>query len=254
MRTYPAPPPPPVRDEPERGNPIVPLSIAALVVMLLLGAKLAHCQEPGTSNQVSIGAGAVLSSDAAAVPVVIVAADAPIFFGSQSAARIYAAAKLHGSQGQTIDPGDVATFREAELDVFLGRRVGSDRAGGSTYVYVHAGGAVRQNTAGNEPAQRTPLWWSAGLAVDRRDGEGFPERRLAVGFGHSDLSSPPLVTPGTLGAALRDGIPRDLIVSGHVTVKATGTLEVIIGGDVHRALWGPRATQSVRLTTTVTFG
>jgi len=240
--------------EPEPGKAVIPLGIGALAVLLLLGGRLAHCQEPPTSNQVSVGAGAVLSNDAETVPVVIVAADAPVFFGAQSAARIYAAAKLHGSQGQTVDLGDVATFREAELDVYIQRRIGSDRAGGSTYIYAHGGGAIRQNTAGNEPAQRTPLWWSVGVAVDQRNEGKFPERRLAVGFGHSDLSSPPQVTPGTLGAVLRDGIPRDLIVSGFVTIKATGTLEVIIGGDAHRALWGPRATQAVRITSTVTFG
>lgn len=254
MRTYPAPTPPPASDEPERGNAIVPLGIMAVCVLLLLGGRLAHCQEPSASNQVSVGGGVVLSDNASAVPVVIIAADAPVFLGSHSAARIFAMLKLHGSQGQTVDPGDVATFREAELDVYAQRRIGSDRAGGSTYIYLHGGGAVRQNTSGNEPAQRTPLWWSVGIAADRRDGDHFPERRLAIGFGHSDLSSPPRVTPGTLGAVLRDGIPRDIVVSGFVTIKATGSLEIIIGGDAHRALWGPRATQAVRLTSTVTFG
>lgn len=243
-----------IEDPHEHGNAIVPLGIMALAALLLFGARAAHCQEPGASGQVSIGAGAVLSNDATAVPVAIIAADAPVFLGSHSAARIYAELKLHGSQGQTVDLGDVATFREAELDMWVQRRIGSDRAGGSTYVYLHGGGAVRQNTSGNEPAQRTPLWWSVGLAADRRDGDRFPERRLAVGFGHSDLSSPPLVTPGTLGAVLRDGIPRDIIVSGFVTIHAPGSLQVIIGGDAHRALWGPRATQAVRLSSTVTFG
>jgi hypothetical protein len=163
--------------------------------------------------------------------------------------------KAAGVAGDTkFNPGDVSTFNSAEFDLFIKRRVGSDNDGGATYFYAHGGGAVLRDAKGEAPYQRNPLWYSIGVTLERRDDGKFPKRWLSIGVGHSDISSPPAHAPGTLAQAGHDAKPRDLIVSGSVAIDGPSKSKLIISGDVHRGIYGPRATTQVRLSTTASWG
>lgn len=235
---------------------------SALLAALLLGG-LARAEEAPASDQVSGGVGLAAQSKAKAVPVLIIGVDFPIYFGSDNVdatARGYSETSVDGLEGETVDFGNAATFTSVRGDLWLERRVGSDGNGGSTYLALHGGGAARLDTGGNEPLTRAPVWYSGDLVLERRSGDHFPNRRLTIGFGHSDLSSPPERVSGSLREAARNASPRDIMVGGNVTVTAMkaadgGTsMKVVIGGYVHRALWGKHGTFAALVTTTVTFG
>lgn len=235
------------------------LTLGGGFALLLCALPLAAQDEPHASDQVSLGAAAVVQEDATIVPAAIIGVDFPVYLGHSPVLRAYTLLAIDGAAGETLAPGDVRTFRALRFDAWLQRRIGTDGEGGSTYLAAHVGGAARLDTAGREPFVRAPLWWSAGLVFERRADEHFPHRRAALGFGHSDLSSPPRRVPGSLRAAIRDSAPRDLIVAGHVTVTALETkdgdaVKVIISASLHRALWGTRGTTAAVVSTTVTWG
>jgi hypothetical protein len=225
-----------------------------LAFLLMTPASADAGQEPPAAVRAHVGYSATMTSRADALPTAAVEIEAPVSLGSESIARVLAQLRVHGIAGQTVDPGDVRTFASAEFEVALRRRVGADRDGGATYVGVRGGFAALRDADGAEPHVRNPLWYAIETTLERRDGDSFPSRWVSVGFGHSDISSPPLHTPGTLRQAARDAIPRDLIASGSVAISGPAKLKLIISGDVHRGLWGPRATTQVRLSTTVAWG
>ncbi len=228
----------------------------ALPYVLVLGLAVTASagSEPPSTVRGSLGMQGVLSSQAAAVPAALVEVDSPISLGRESVARVMAQLKLAGVAGGTLDVGDVSTFNSAEFDLYVKRRVGSDNDGGATYVYVHGGGAVLRDAKGEAPYQRNPLWYSVGLTLERRDDGKFPKRWLSLGVGHSDISSPPAHAPGTLLQAGHDAKPRDLIVSGSVAIDGPSKSKLILSGDVHRGIYGPRASTQVRLSTTAAWG
>lgn len=235
--------------------------LLVLVCALFVGGIM-FADEPPASDQASAGGGMTGQDKVRAVPVVIIGVDFPVNLGDtpDATARVYSQFGIDGAAGQTLDTGDVATFTALRFDLWIERRVGTDGLGGSTYLALHGGGATRFDSGGKEPFLRAPLWYSFDLAFERRDGDHFPHRRLVLGYGHSDLSSPPARRAGTLAAAARDGVPRDLIVGGNVTVTALEDvgkdtkMKVCIGAYIHRALWGPRGTVAALITTTITFG
>lgn len=233
--------------------------LTAIVMLWAWAGLTCRAQEPPATGRVSVGAAAVWSTTATVRPSALVEADAPVNLGKtepgddSSIARVLAQLRLAGVQGQTVNPADVATFSSLQFDLYIKRRIGSDSDGGSTYVYLHGGGAALRDSEGSAPFQRTPLWYSAGITLERREGKAFPHRWVSLGFGHSDLSSPPRRQPGTLGAAARDAIPRDLIASGSTSIKAPGKVAVILSVDLARALWGPRGTMHVAVSTTLAW-
>jgi len=233
------------------------------LALLLLGPAVLADDQPAPTDQVSVGAGMTGQETAQGVPVVVVGVEFPINLGDarpNGRWRAYTQFGIDGAPGQTLDTGDVSSFMALRLDLWIQRRIGSDGTGGSTYIALHGGGAARLDTGGEEPFIRAPLWYSADFVFERRQDERFPHRRLVMGYGHSDLSSPPRRRAGTLAAAARDGVPRDIIVGGNVTVTALEDvgknmkMKVCIGAYVHRALWGPRGTLAALVTTTITFG
>lgn len=227
---------------------------AVAIGTTILAARACAQEEPPATGRVSVGAVAVWGERTDVAPGAIVEAEAPINLGRASVARVLAQLKATGVQSEGFELGNVATFGAIALEVYVERRIGGDEDGGATYIHAHGGGATLRDSDGREPYQRSPLWYSVGVTLERRAGGAFPHRRLSVGFGHSDVSSPPRRSPGTLAAAARDAKPRDLIVSGSVAIDGPGRVEVILSGDCHRGLWGPRATTQARIASTVTWG
>jgi hypothetical protein len=239
--------------KPPKGERSMPYALALAIL-----APCAFASEPPATVRGSIGMQAVASEKAAAVPNAEFDVDAPMSLGHESIARVMAQLKAAGVAGDTkFNPGDVSTFNSAEFDLFIKRRVGSDNDGGATYVYVNGGGAVLRDAKGDAPYQRNPFWYSVGVTLERRDEGKFPKRWLSIGLGHSDISSPPAHAPDSLAQAGHDAIPRDLIASGSVAIDGPSKAKkakLIISGDVHRGIYGPRATTQVRLSTTMTWG
>jgi hypothetical protein len=240
-----------------------PRHSAALLLMLLAPAiALSQTEQPPAADQASLGGGMTAQEKVQAIPVVVIGVDFPVNLGADSSGtgRVYTQFGIDGAPGQTLDTGDVASFTALRFDIWLERVIGLDGFGGRTYIALHGGGAARLNTSSKEPFLRAPLWYSADFVFERRSGANFPHRRLVLGYGHSDLSSPPRRTPGTFAAAARDGVPRDLIVGGNVTVTALEDvgkdtkMKVCIGAYIHRALWGRTGTVAAVVTTTITFG
>lgn len=234
--------------------------LQGLIVGLAVGAALAygasvHGEEPPATVRGSLGYSGVFSERADTVPTALVEFESPIPMGNGSMGRVLAQLKALGVKGdKKFSIGDVATYGSAEFDLFLRLRIGSDREGGSTFFYVHGGGAALRDSHGDAPFQANPVWYSVGITLERRELKKFPSRWVSIGLGHSDISSPPLHAPGTLAQAARDAKPRDLIVSGSAVVRGPSKSQMIISGDVHRGIYGPRATTQVRLSTTVTWG
>ncbi len=220
--------------------------------VLLFAAFLAEA-EPPASVRGSIGYSAVMTEAVDAVPTASVEVDAPISLGKASIARLLAQLRIEGIAGKSLNVGDVRTFGSAELELIFKRRVGRDNQGGSTYVGIRGGGAALRNASGDAPYQRNPLWWAVEFTLERREKDSFPHRWVSVGFGHSDISSPPTRRPGSFSSAARDAQPRDLIVSGSVSVDGPSRSALIISGDCHRGIWGRNATTQVRLSTSVSW-
>lgn len=211
------------------------------LLLLALLPAFAQAWEPEYKATVEVlaGAGVSLSDDSAVVPVATVTVDAPVYVGEDgdSVARLRAALRLHGSPGQTLDLSDVRTFQGAELDLQLERRIGSGDDS-ATYAVIGGGFATRRDApakgagtaaASGEstaPAQRFPIYYSAGLAVEHREGGQAPSRRLVVGIGSSQVCHPESL------------IPRDLVVSGHVRLLEVKGASLVLQGDVQRPLWG----------------
>lgn len=229
------------------------IRVAALL-LALLPLMASAAEEPAASVRAHAGYSAVMSSQADALPTAAVEVDAPVSLGHASVARVQAKLAALGIAGKTFDGADVRTFGSVEFELAIRRRIGSDYDGGATYLGVRGGGAALRDAKGDAPYQRTPIWWAVELTLERRNGDHFPHRWVSLGFGHSDISSPPRSAPSTLGAAARDNAPRDLIVSGSVQVKGPIGTSVIFSGDVHRGLWGKRATQQARMSTSATWG
>jgi len=225
------------------------------LALLALGGVAMAQGEPGATMRGSIGPAVVLSEKAAAVPTALVEVDAPVALGRESVARVMALLRISGVAGdEKFSVGDASTFNSAEFELWIKRRIGSDYDGGATYVYMHGGGAVLRDSHGAEPYQRNPLWYSVGLTLERRESKKFPKRWVSIGYGHSDISSPPARKPGSFSAAARDAKPADLIASGAVELGGPSKSRFIISADVHRGLYGPRATTQVRLSTTMSWG
>ncbi len=201
-----------------------------LAAGLLCGAAPPTCgQEPPAAVEVLAGAAVVVSEESDVVPVARVTVDAPVFLGRESVARLRAALQVHGSAGQTVDLADVATFRGAELDVELERRIGAGQ-GSASYVVLKVGGAARRDAlvegTSEQPRERFPGWWGLGLGIEHREGSEPPSRRLVVAMGASQLCHE------------QGGAPRDLIVSGQVRIAQKGGAQAVIAGEIHRPLWG----------------
>lgn len=200
-----------------------------LAAGLLCGAAPLLAQEPPATVEVLAGAAVVVSEESDVVPVARVTVDAPVYLGSESVARIRAALQIHGSAGETVDLADVATFRGAELDVELERRIGAGQDSAS-YVVLKVGGAARRDAlvegTSEQPRERFPGWWGVGLGVEHREGSEPPARRLVVAMGSSQLCH------------VAGGAPRDLIVSGQVRIAKKGGAQAVIAGEIHRPLWG----------------
>jgi len=216
-------------EAPAQARPLRDRIRPGAVLLALLCAPLGSAAEPPASVEVLAGAAAVVSEESDVLPVLRVTVDAPVYLGRESAARIRAALQLHGSPGETVDVTDVTTFRGAELDLELERRIG---AGPSTasYLVLKVGGAARRDARveGTRllPRDRFPGYWGLGVAVEHRDGAEPPSRRLTVVMGHSQLSHD------------QGGTPRDVIVAGHVQVAQRGGAILTIAGEAHRPLWG----------------
>lgn len=226
-----------------------------LLPLVLVAFTAGAQEEPGATMRGSMGASGVLSQRADVVPTALVEVEAPVSLGHESVARVLALLRISGVAGdERFNVGDVSTFNSAEFELWFRRRVGSDYDGGATYFYLHGGGAVLRDSHGDAPFQRNPLWYSAGLTLERRESKRFPKRWVNLGFGHSDISSPPARSPLTLAQAGRDAIPRDLIASGSVEVDGPSKTRFIVSVDVHRGIFGPRASTQVRLSTTATWG
>lgn len=200
-----------------------------LAAGLLCGAAPLCAEEPPASVEVLAGAAVVVSEESDVVPVARITVDAPVYVGRESIARIRAALQVHGSVGETVDLADVATFRGAELDVELERRIGAGQDS-ATYVVLKVGGAARRDAlvegTSEQPHERFPGWWGLGLAMEHRVGAEPPERRLVVAMGSSQLCHE------------QSGAPRDLIVAGHVRIAKKGGAVAVVAGEIHRPIWG----------------
>lgn len=202
-------------------------ALAALALAMAWPTRAA--EEPPAAVEVLAGAAAVVSEESDVLPVVRITVDAPAYLGRSSVARIRAALQLHGSPGGVVDLADVATFRGAEVDVELERRIGVGPSSAS-YLVLKVGGAARRDARveGTRllPRDRFPGYWGLGVALEHRDGAEPPSRRLTVVLGSSQFCHG------------QGGAPRDLVVAGHVQVAQRGAAVLTIAGEAHRPLWG----------------
>lgn len=193
-----------------------PFRLAAYLVaaaLLIAGASTAHADAPAVQFGALLSAQRVMSGDTdpAIVPGLLLSARGPFAFGSKTPFDAYVTLGLNALPGETVDPGDVATFKSAELVAGLARRIGSV---GSlrTRIYAEAGFATRlMQTPG--PADRYPRLADLGLEVsDESNGA-----RFKVGFGRADVAGPAQW--------------KQVILGGQYPAYKIGPADLVLGAD-----------------------
>lgn len=197
----------------------------ALLVIMLTPMAVAG-REPPSAVSLQLGAGASLSETDAVVPVARATIDAPVYVGDKSPLRVHVSLMLHGQPGATVNPSDVRTFRAVELEIQAEHTVGIGPKA-RTYIMGLAGGSTRRDAQGVKPRERFPVWAGAGVAVERRVGNELPDLRLTFALGYSQVCHE------------KDfGVPRDILVGGHVHMFDALGAKFNILGDVQRPLYG----------------
>lgn len=219
------------------------------LLLFLLLATPAAAQERGATFGALSTAQLVLSGDTRAVlPGIRLDVRGPFAFGESTPLEVTVVLELTGSPGETVVPGDVATFKAAGLDAGLAREIGWTVRGSQTIrtlIYLEAGFATRlpQDPA---PLDRYPRRAALGLEVREESSGAF----FKVGIGRNDIAGPAQW--------------RQLMVSGQVPLygfakkKGKARARITIGGDVvltiGRANFGPQQRDVIRISTGVKVG
>jgi hypothetical protein len=193
---------------------------SALAAVLLYGAFPARAQEPPATFSGVVGAGVSLSDESAAIPELRLSFNAPVALGDSPVCRLDVTVQLSGLPGESIELEQPTTWKAAEIHGELQRRVGTDHAGGSTYVVLRGGFHTRILPSDETPRDRYARSYGLGVRVERRDGAGSIRRSIALLYGRSDVASPHFDS----GQLLLDGFARIASVKGA---------DIVIGGDAY---------------------
>lgn len=212
-----------------------------LAAGLLCGAATIQAQdEPPAAVEVSAGAVASLSSDESAVlPTATVLVDAPVYLGQGSAiGRVFVRGTLSGLPGETVDLGNVSTFKAFEVVGEYERRIGVSYDGGSSTYVVARGQFATKLASDPAPRVRYPRAYGVGVAFERRDAVGIA-RRAEIIVGRSQIASPDSWGKGQVIVDLSVRLAK-FKVGG---VQSTVNLRVESHLNIARAL--PRGTRDV---------
>lgn len=201
-------------------NPGTVVAAFLLAGILLCGAAPLQAQEPPATFSGVVGAGVSLSDESAAIPVLQLRFNSPVAIGDSPVCRLDVTLSLSGLPGESIDLEQPTTWKAAEVHGELQRRIGSDGAGGSTYLVGRAGFHTRILPRDQTPLDRYARNYGVGVRVERRDGDGSIRRSIALLYGRSDVASPQFDY-------------GQLMVEGHARLAGLGPVDVIVGGDAY---------------------
>lgn len=201
-------------------DPFRPAGPVALVAGLLCAPGSATlAQEPPATFSGVAAVGVSLSDESAAIPVLRLDFNGPLVLGDSPACRVDVTLQLSGLPGESIDLQEPTTWKAAEVFGELQRRVGSDRAGASTYVVLRGGFHTRILPSDQTPRERYARSYGAGVRLEHR-AAGSIRRSIALLYGRSDVVSPQFDY-------------GQLMVEGHAKVASIAGASLVIGGDAY---------------------
>lgn len=221
----------------------------AAAAIIIAGASTAHCDD-GVTFGASLGGHTVLSGDTdpAVVPGLRVAVRGPFAFRSSTPLEFRADLELTAMPGESVNPGDPATFKAVALTAALQREIGRSIRGTQTIrtlAYLE-GGAASRLPRDPGPLVRYPRRIALGLEVREETSGAF----FRAGGGFDDVAGPARW--------------RQLMLAGEVPVyglakkKGKARAHVVIGGDVvltiGRGNFGPDQRDVSRLRAEVRTG
>ncbi len=195
-----------------------------LFLALLLAAAPAIAQEePGVRFYALTAAEVALTGDTdpAVRPSAEIEVDGPLALGTGAPLRVYARFRTFGLPGETVDLGDVKTFRAAELSLGGYRRVGRLVLGDQevwTSIEGEWGFATALPAAGAPAALRYPRHYGVGIRLEERRGGAW----LSVLYGRHESAGDRLWGQWLVGGAVPLTVSKGVLVLGGDAMLTVG--------------------------------